>query len=73
MSSVDAIFDLLGSKINNIPDQSLDNSVDLHTGHILPVVNALHFLHADSLANKVTILMQFLFLVFFCVGGNYIR
>jgi hypothetical protein len=31
----------------------LDNSVDLHTGHILPVVNALHFLHADSFANKV--------------------
>lgn len=56
-----------------MPDQSLDNSVDLHTGHILPVVNALHFLHANSFANTIFIRTQFLFLVFFCILRNNIR
>jgi len=64
ISSVEAILDLV-SKIKSIPDQSLDNSVDLQTGHILPVVNALHFLHANSFTNsiliKIAIFISYLF------------
>jgi len=48
---VDAIMDLSASKTNIIPDQSELRSVDLHIGHTLPVVKALHFLQATSLAN----------------------
>lgn len=49
--SVDATSDFFASNIKTIPDQSDDSSVDLHTGQTLPVVNALHFLQATSLAN----------------------
>lgn len=51
ISSVEATFDFSGFIIIIIPNQSFESSVDLQTGHILPVVNALHFLHATSLAN----------------------
>ena len=51
MSNVEATFDFSGFIIIMIPNQFFESSVDLQTGHILPVVNALHFLHATSLAN----------------------
>lgn len=51
ISNVEATFDFCGFIINKIPNQSFESSVDLQTGHILPVVNALHFLHATSLTN----------------------
>ena len=50
ISSVFATRDFAGSKTSMIPCQSGLRSEDLHTGHTLPLVRALHFLHAFSLA-----------------------
>src|SRR5215467_3460293 len=44
-------MDFTGSKIKMIPDQSGLKSTDLQSGHTFPVVTALHFLQATSLAN----------------------
>ena len=51
MSRVAATIDFAGLKIRMMPDQSGLRSVDLQTGHTLPIVTALHFLQATSLAN----------------------
>jgi len=51
ISRVAATRDFEGSKINTIPDQSGVRSEDLQTGHTFPIVTALHFLQATSLAN----------------------
>src|ERR671939_865149 len=50
ISRVAAIRDFKGSNTTTIPDQLVVRSVDLQTGHTFPVVTALHFLHATSLA-----------------------
>src|ERR671932_55875 len=68
MSSVAAIRDFDGSNITTIPDQLVVRSVDLQTGHTFPVVIALHFLHATSLA---TYLLPPPFLVVAGGGGCF--
>src|ERR671939_1561482 len=67
-SSVAAIRDFNGSNISTIPDQLVVRSVDLQTGHTFPVVIALHFLHANSLA---TYLLPPPFLVVAGAGGCF--
>src|SRR5207244_11583221 len=51
MSRVAATMEFAGLKIRIMPDQSGLRSVDLQTGHTFPIVTALHFLQATSLAN----------------------
>jgi hypothetical protein len=50
ISKVAATCDFRASNITIIPDQSGLSSVALQTGQTLPVVRALHFLQATSLA-----------------------
>jgi len=47
---VDATSEFFESNITIVPDQSDESSVDLQIGQTFPIVMALHFLHADSLA-----------------------
>src|SRR5918996_5479128 len=68
ISRVAAIRDFKGSNITTIPDQLVVRSVDLQTGHTFPVVTALHFLHATSLA---TYLVPPPFLVVAGAGGCF--
>ena len=85
ISKVAATFDFLGLSTSIIPNQSFESSVDLQTGHILPVVRALHFLHATSFTNTdhyaLITLLSFVFfsclricrtLFVFCIARTFV-